>query len=122
MTPGFDVNSIPGYSGAVDNSMNAMLRKLSTSGNPFGNPGGLIEANKAVVQGTALPALQEYQRTNLNAGGLGNMNAAVPSLQTSAIGSDDSAWKQLGLGLATALNPQPQQKSLADYLKGFLLS
>ena len=43
MTPGFDPTSIPGYAGALDTASRGILARLSaTSGNPFGNPGGLI--------------------------------------------------------------------------------
>ena len=117
MAPGFDPNTIPGYTAAVDDSMNSVLRRLSTQGNPFGNPGGLIEANKQIVSGTALPAISEYQRLNLGAGGLANLNAAVPALQQGAIGQDANVYNALGYGLNALTNQQPQQQSLANLLK-----
>ncbi|WP_460992138.1 hypothetical protein, partial [Staphylococcus aureus] len=62
MTPGFDPMSIPGYSGAVDTTSKSLLAKLSASGgNPFGNPGGLIDANKQIVSVPDLPAIENYQ-------------------------------------------------------------
>lgn len=116
MTPGFDPMSIPGYSGALDTASKGILARLSaTGGNPYGNPGGLIEANKQIVSGTALPAINEYQRLNLSAGGLGNLNAAVPGLQTSAIGQEGNIWNSLGYGLNAAT--APKQMSLADLYK-----
>lgn len=119
MTPGFDATSIPGYSDAVDNSMQATLRKLSTQGNPFGNPGGLIEANKAVVSGTALPAIQEYQRANLAGGGLANMNAAVPGLDTSALNANSNVFNALGSAASSAVNPPTTLAQLLQQLKGY---
>lgn len=114
MTPGFDVNSIPGYRSAVDDSMEATLRKLSTQGNPYGSPGALIEANKSVVRGTALPALQEYQRLNLAGGGQANLNAAVPGMAAGEIGANAGIWGGLGDAAASVFTPKT---SLADLLK-----
>lgn len=102
MSPGFNPSSIPGYQGAVDNSMQTMLRKLSTQGNPFGNPGGLIEANKSVVAGTALPALQEYQRLNAGTGGIASLNAAAPSTSAAATGANANIYNAIGYGIDQA--------------------
>ena len=114
MTPGFDITSIPGYKDALDTTSESILRKLSaTGGNPFGNPGGLIEANKAIVSGTAMPALNEYARLNANTGFGSSMNAAVP-FQTAAIGSDANGLNALGAGLASLTTPK---NSLQDLLK-----
>lgn len=102
MSPGFNPSSIPGYQGAVDNAMEATLRKLSTQGNPFGNPGGLIEANKSVVAGTALPALQEYQRLNAGTGGIASLNAAAPSTSAAATGANANIYNAIGYGIDQA--------------------
>jgi hypothetical protein len=121
MQPGFDPNAIPGYSSAIDDSMNSQIRALSTQGNPFGNPGGLIEANKKVVAGTALPAIKNYQNQNALFGGLASLNSAVPGLSTSAIGANNNVLSQLGLGAGAAFNP-PQSNtggSLAELLKAY---
>jgi hypothetical protein len=120
MTPGFDPSTIPGYAGALDSSSKSILARLSaTGGNPFGNPAGLVQANKDIVSGTAMPALGEYQRLNLSAGGLGNLNAAVPALQQGAINADGNVLSALGYGLNAATQQQPQQQSLADLMKAF---
>lgn len=102
MTPGFNPTSIPGYQGAVDNAMETTLRKLSTQGNPFGNPGGLIEANKSVVAGTALPALQTYQNQNSQSGGYGSINAAAPGTAAASIGSNANMYNAIGYGIDQA--------------------
>src|SRR3990167_356286 len=117
MTPGFDPNSIGGYAGALDTVSKGILARLSaTGGNPFGNPGGLIDANKQIVSGTAMPAINEYQRLNANTGFGSSMNAAL-GLQTQGIGADANALNSLGYGLNALTNQQPQQQSLADLLK-----
>ena len=114
MSPGFDPMSIPGYAGALDSTSKSLLARLSAQGgNPFGNPGGLIDANKQIVAGTALPAIQEYQRLNANTGFGSSMNAAA-NLGTQAIGADAGALNALGYGINSLTNPQP---SLADLLK-----
>lgn len=114
MTPGFDPTTIPGYSGALDSASGAILSKLSTQGNPYGNPGALIEANKQIVNGTALPAVQNYQSLNANAGGISSMNAAAPGVAQQAIGSSGGVLSALGSAAGSVLNP-PQ--SLSDLLK-----
>lgn len=117
MSPTFDPMSIPGYSAALDNSSNSILRKLSVSGNPYGSPAALIEANKAVVSGTALPALQEYQRVNAGAGGLAALTSAAPAASNAAINANQSIYAGLGYGLDQATNPGPT--SLAALLKQY---
>ena len=114
MSPGFDITSIPGYQGALDSTSESLLRKLSaTGGNPYGNPGGLIEANKAIVNGTAMPAYNEYARLNANTGFGSSMNAAIP-FQTAAINSDANSLNAIGSGLASLTTPK---NSLQDLLK-----
>jgi hypothetical protein len=117
MTSGFDPLSIPGYSGALDTAADAVMRKLSAKdGNPYGNPGALMEANKYVVNSTALPAIQNYQGLNMQAGGFGNYNAAAPGASTAAIGSQGNTYNAIGAGVADLTNPKT---SLADLWKQF---
>ncbi len=100
MTPGFDPMSIPGYSGALDTASKGILARLSaTGGNPYGNPGGLIDANKQIINGTALPAIQNYQNENLNAGfgpGFGASNTAATGAINANAGSLTGAAGALG--------------------------
>lgn len=116
MSPGFDPTSIPGYSGALDTASRGLLARLSTQGNPYGSPGGLIEANKQIVAGTALPAVQEYQRLNANTGFGNSMNAAL-NLQTGAIGEDANKYNALGYGLNQVTQPQTTFDSLIKSLR-----
>ncbi len=107
MSPGFDPSSIPGYAGALDTASKSILARLSASGgNPWGNPGGLIEANKAIINGTAMPAINEYQRLNANTGFGSSMNAAL-GLQGQAIGADANVLNALGYGVNAITNPTP---------------
>lgn len=115
MTPGFDPNQIAGYAGALDTAANALQRRLSTQGNPFGNPGGQIEANKQIVAGTALPAIQDYQRMNAGTGGLANLAAAYPQTQLAAAGSQGNTYNAIGYGVDQVLNGP--KTSLNDLLK-----
>lgn len=115
MTPGFDPMSIPGYSGAVDTASQGLLRGLSTQGNPFGNPGGLINANKQIISGTELPAIQNYQSQNAAAGGFGSFGAAAPGAAQTAIQNQGNVWNAVGSGVGALTNPNP---SLAQVLAG----
>ena len=117
--PGFDLyNSDPAYKGALDQTSDSLLRRLSaTGGNPFGNPGGLIEANKQIVAGTALPQLNTYRNQNANTGGLGALAAAYPQTQNAATASGSNVWNALGGAASDVLNPKPQATSLADIYK-----
>lgn len=122
MTPGFDPNSIPGYSGAVNDAMDATLHSLSTTGNPFGNPTGLIDANKRVVAGTALPAIQNYQSMNATNGGLSAMNNSVPGLLAGSATANNNVVNSLGAAAADVFNPSGSSgltggTSLAQLLK-----
>ena len=119
MSPGFDPNSIPGYSAAVNDAMKSTLAQLSAqSGNPFGNPGGLIDANKKVLAGTALPAINEYQRLNANTGFGNSMNSAL-NIQSDAIGADRGLTTALASGLGSLTQPTNDLDSLLRLLKGF---
>lgn len=123
MSPGFDPTTIPGYAGAVDTASKGVLAKLSaTGGNPYGSPGALIDANKAIISGTALPAIHEYQRTNLVGGGIGSMNAAAPGLQSQAIGADSNVLSALGYGLGAATAPDNSLDALLKRMKDFNLN
>ena len=118
MKAGFDPSSIPGYAGAVDTASKALLARLSAqNGNPFGNPGGLIDANKQIISGTALPAINEYQRLNANTGFGNSMNAAL-GLQTGAIGADNNVLAGLASGLGSLTAPDNSLASLLKQLQG----
>lgn len=119
MTPGFDPTSIAGYQGALDTTSQTLLRRLSaTGGNPYGNPGGLIEANKQIVSGTAMPIIQNYQNQNANTGGLGALAAAYPSTQQAATQSGANVYNALGSAVGNVVNPpQTAAQSLADVYK-----
>jgi 7-keto-8-aminopelargonate synthetase-like enzyme len=61
------------------------LRRLSaTGGNPFGNPGGLIEANKQIGASLDAPWLQNYRNQNASTGGYGAFNTAAPGAAMTA--------------------------------------
>jgi hypothetical protein len=117
MTPGFDPTSIPGYAGALDTTSKNVLARLSAQGgNPFGNPAGLVQANKDIVSGTALPAIQNYQALNANTG-FGTSMQLGAGLQGQAIGADANTLNALGYGLNAITNPQPSLSDLIDQIQ-----
>lgn len=121
--PGFDITTAdPALSGAMNTTMDTLLRRLSaTSGNPFGDPGGLAEANKYVMGNVALPALQNYRNQNASTGGYGAFNTAAGSgpnanLAMAGINAAGSGLDAIGYGAENLFNPKT---SLADLLKQF---
>ena len=116
--PGFTMMNEPGYADALNSTSDALLRKLSaTSGNPYGSPGGLIEATKAVNASLALPALQNYRNQNAATGGYSAFNTAAPGVAGAAINSQGGALTNLAGGISDILNPRPQSLTLADLLR-----
>ena len=120
LTPGFDITSIPGYKGALDTTSKNLLAHLSaTNGNPFGNPGGLIEANKAIVSGTALPAYQTYVNQNITGGGLGVPQASTfQNTAINALGAEGQA-NPLAQTLGYLGGQMTPKTDLASVLKQF---
>lgn len=119
--PGFTMANEPGYRDALDATSEAILRKLSaTGGNPFGTPGALIEANKAIVGGTALPALYNYRNQNAATGGFGAFNTAAPGAASLAATQAGNIPNVIGSGLADLVNPR-QNYTLADLTRALQL-
>ena len=97
----------------VQQGTNILARSLSTQGNP-------------VASGNALQQLQSYSADQLfgklgqekdrlaGFGGLTNYNAAVPGLDSAAIGQKSNVFNAIGSGMSNIFNPQ---ESLADILK-----
>jgi len=119
--PGFDLATAdPAYKGALDTTADALSRSISArAGNPYGNPGALMEANKYLINSTAMPALNEYRRLNAGTGALANLAAAAPAASTAATGASTNIWSGLGGAAADVLNPKPAQLTLADFMKQF---
>lgn len=116
--PGFSMQNEPGYADAMNQSMSSLLRGLSASSgsNPFGNPGGLAEANRYALSTTALPALSNYRSGLLGAGSMGLPTAGQAGL--SAAGAAQGPFQQLGAGLGALTAPQNDLASLLKQLKG----
>jgi hypothetical protein len=69
MQPGFDLNSMPGYSGALQTSSDAFTRSLSAKGgNPAGTGAAQAETQKYLMGSVGLPAWQQYFNDNATVG------------------------------------------------------
>lgn len=103
--PGFDMaQADPAYQGAMDQSSNSILRKLSaTGGNPYDNPGGLMEAQKYVTQNVALPQLNTYRSQLGGFGQLGINTAGTAGMNS--VPAESGKYTALGSGLAGLTNP-----------------
>jgi hypothetical protein len=109
--PGFDIfQADPALQGAVDQTSNSLLRRLSTSGNPFDNPGGLMEAQRYVNQNVALPQLNTYRSQLGGFGQLGVNTAGTTSMDAAGIAgrSGQNAINSMGqfdMSAAGAVKP-----------------
>ena len=116
--PGFDITQDPALKSAMDTTSDTLLRRLSAGqGNPFGDPGGLIEANKSVMNSVALPYLQNYRNQNASTGGYGAFNSAAPQTQIAGIGADSNVWNSLGSSFSSAFSNQPTLANLLKQMK-----
>lgn len=105
--PGWNVMTAdPSLQAGLDSSWETALRKLSTQGNPFGSPGGLMEANKSVMGGFILPATDSYRRTNLAGGQLGFSQAA--NFGANNAGYAMAPYNAAATGIGTALGDPMQ--------------
>ena len=115
MTPGFDLNSIPGYSGALSTGMDAFNRSLSAkNGNPWGQGGAAGEAISWAGKTIGLPAWQNYFNSNSNAGGLSNLATQSTTAGLNAGAADQATYGSLGQTARNIFDPQP------DYQKQYL--
>jgi hypothetical protein len=105
--PNFDVSKITGLQQAMDTSYQGLLHGLSTQGNPYGNPGGLNEAQKNITGNLILPTLQNYRNQNAASGGYGAFSTAAPQAASNAINASGNIYSDIGRGVGNALNPPP---------------
>lgn len=103
--PGFKPTDIPGFQGALDTSADTILRRMSTSGNPFGNPGGLTQAMDYLAGNLGLPAINQYRNQNAATGGFGAFSTAAPGAATGSIGATGDIYSDIGRGAGDILNP-----------------
>ena len=124
--PGFDITSDPALRGAMDTTTDTLLRRLSASGgNPYGNPGGLMEAEKYVMGNVALPYLQNYRNQNASTGGYGAFNTTAAGggdttkLNLAGINADAGMWGGLGDAASSVFTPRSSLDQLLKQLKGY---
>jgi hypothetical protein len=118
MTPGFDLNSIPGYSGALSTGMDAFNRSLSAKdGNPWGVGRAAPEAISWAGKTIGLPAWQNYFNSNSNAGGLSSLATSSTAAGLNAGAADSATYGSLGQTARNIFDPQPNyQKQYLDLL------
>jgi hypothetical protein len=112
--PGFDVSKMTGLEQAMDTSYQGLLRGLSTQGNPYGNPGGLAEAQKYITGNLVMPTLQNYRNQNAATGGFGAFSTAAPQAAGNSIAATGNTYADLGRGISNLVNPTP---TLDDYFR-----
>ena len=117
--PGFDITTAdPAVQSAMNTSYQSLLRGLSTTGNPYGNPGGLAEAQKYVMGNIALPALNQYRNQNAATGGFGAFSTAAPGAAGNSINATGNMYADLGRGASALLNPPTPFEDMLKKMKG----
>lgn len=114
--PGFTMDNDPGYKDALDQSANAMLRRLSVKGNPGDSPTAWNQTLQNLYQTTAYPALQNYRQTNASAGGLADFTPAAINASGTEIAQRGRVFGELGGAVGDVTNPP---SSLADIFRDF---
>ena len=104
--PGFTMADDPGYKDMLDLGSDSILRKLSVTGNPYGNPASLTQATDYVTRNLAYPALQDYRKLNASTGGLASFSNAAATSGIDVAKSQTNWLDPLGAGLADWLNPK----------------
>ena len=103
--------------GAVDPSGNLWVtNNWKIGANPFQNPGVSMEANKYVTDSTALPAVNNYRQTLINAGNWGISNANTPNVN--AANATNSATNAVSGGLGALSTPTTDISQLLSQLSG----
>lgn len=113
MSPGFDINSMPGYKQAMDTATETYLRKLSATG---GNPAGIGAApsqTMAYTMGTVgLPAWQQYVNQNANAGGIGALSQGSTGTGMGLADASGGTYNSLGKSIGAITNPTTSLRDL----------
>lgn len=109
--PGFSLQNEPGFKDAMDTSFNTFMRAASagnargvSSGNPFDNPGAIMESQKYLMGNLGLPYLQNYRSGLSQSGQLGLGPAA--QFGGNAIQSQGGVYDAVGYGLGEIFNPK----------------
>ena len=119
-SPTFDVNSLPGLRSALDTAYQGVLRGLSTQGNPYGNPGGLTEAQNYITGNVILPELNRYRTLNAGTGGYqqyAGSGATIPGINSSLPGSVSTTSNVSG-GNSSAGGNIPTNGGLSASMQG----
>lgn len=115
--PGFTMANDPGYTDALDQATKSFLHKASISGNPSESPNAWQQTLKDVNSQFAYPALQEYRRQAVGAGGLATLTAAAPGAATGEINAQRGIYDAIGAGAADVFNPPKSLEELARAFK-----
>lgn len=116
MTPGFDANSIPGFKSAMDYGAKSSMNALSTQGNPIGSPNAWNQTLSDVTSKIGLPAIQNYQAQNANAGGISSFTPASIGATNAASTATTNMFNSAGSAINDIFNPRPSlAQTLAQY-------
>lgn len=94
----------PSVTASVDQGTNALMRSLSTQGNPFGSGNALQQGQDYATKGLYSQLGAEKDRL-AGFGGLTAYNAAAPQAATNSIASSGNVYNAIGSGLGNIFNP-----------------
>jgi hypothetical protein len=101
----------------VQQGTNALMRSLSTTGNPFGS-GNALQQGQNYATNSLYGQLQGKENQLAGFGGLTQYNGAGINASNSAIGSQGNTYQALGQAANDIFNPpKSQTETFADFMK-----
>jgi len=101
----------------VQQGTNALMRSLSTQGNPFGS-GNALQQGQSYASDQLFGKLGQEKDRLAGFGGLSSYNQAAPQTATNAIQSTSNGYNAIGSGLGNIFNPpQTASQTMAEFLK-----
>jgi hypothetical protein len=105
----------------VQQGTNALMRSLSTQGNPWGS-GNALQQGQNYASDQLFGKLGQEKDRLAGFGGLSSYNQAAPQASTNAIASGSNAYNAIGSGIGNIFNPpqtaSQQMTALAQAMKG----
>lgn len=107
----------PEVTTSVNQGTQALMRALSTQGNPFGS-GNALQQGQSYATDQLFGRLGQEKDRLAGYGGLTTYNAAAPQASTNAINSTSNMWNALGSGVSNIFNPpKTMAQTMADFYK-----
>lgn len=101
----------------VQMGTDALMRSLSTKGNPFGS-GNALQQGQSYASDQLFGRLGQEKDRLAGFGGLASYNGAAPQVASNAIGSNANMYNAIGSGLGNIFNPpKSSAQTMAEFMK-----